>query len=71
MKRAMAHRDPSGDYRHTLLKIANNVVDQALAGDVRAIEELANGVEGKPTVVIAGDEERPPVAIIHAADTKL
>ena len=71
LRRAMAHKAEDGDYRTTLLKIAKNVVNQAIDGDRAAIQEIAERTDGKATVVLAGDDERPPVAIIHAADTKL
>ena len=70
LRNAMAHR-ADGDYRKTLLKIAANVVDQALSGDKDAIREIAERTDGKATVVLAGDDERPPVAVINALDVKL
>lgn len=35
-----------------LAKIAENVVTQAIAGDWRAIEEIANRIDGKPAQAI-------------------
>ena len=48
LRRAMAHR-ADGDYKLTLLKIAEQVVDRALAGDDLAWQEIANREDGKPT----------------------
>lgn len=51
---------PSG---MALAKIAQKVVEKALEGDQKATEEIANRLDGKPTQVIAGDEDRPPVVM--------
>lgn len=46
-----------------LRKIALKVVEQAAAGEWRAIEEIGNRLDGKPAqaVTVAGDDEGGPV----------
>ncbi len=55
----MAHRDQDGDYRKTLLAIADGVVQKGLDGDVTAVTEIANRMDGKPhqstDVALSGD----------------
>jgi hypothetical protein len=50
-----------------LARIAEALVDKAVEGDVAAATFVADRVEGKPTQVIAGDEENPlfPVAALR------
>lgn len=47
--------------RDALAKLATVVVDQALAGERWAVEEIANRMDGKPaqSVQIAGDPDSP------------
>jgi hypothetical protein len=42
-----------------LAKIAEKVVERAIEGDQKAVEEIANRLDGKPTQTIAGDEDAP------------
>ena len=62
LRRAMAHRG-DGDYRTTLLKIANSVVEKALEGDRDAWREIAEREDGKApqAVTLQGDEDGGPV----------
>jgi hypothetical protein len=64
LRRAMAHR-ADGDYRETLLKIANSVIDKALEGDKDAWREIAEREDGKASqaLTLAGDENGAPVRI--------
>lgn len=43
--------------------MADMLAKKAAEGDLAAIKEVFDRVEGKATTVIAGDEERPPVNI--------
>ena len=61
LRRAMAHRG-EGDYRNTLLKIANTVIDRAIDGDVQAWKEIAEREDGKPAqAIIGGGEDDAPI----------
>jgi hypothetical protein len=64
LRRALAQYEtdkvPSG---MALAKIAEKVVERALEGDQKAVEEIANRLDGKATTVIAGDDELPPVQL--------
>ena len=59
LRRAMAHRG-EGDYRHTLLAIADAVVAKALEGDRDAWREIAEREDGKPMQSVGQDPEAEP-----------
>jgi len=42
-----------------LRDIAKKLIEMALDGDMQAIKEIGDRLDGKPTQVIAGDQERP------------
>jgi phage gp29-like protein len=44
-----------------LRAIAERLLDQAEQGDMAALKELGDRVEGRPTQLIAGDEEAGPI----------
>jgi hypothetical protein len=43
----------------TLRRIAEKLIAMAEAGDLQAIKELGDRMDGKPAQVIAGDEDAP------------
>lgn len=59
LRRAMAHRS-EGDYRNTLLQIADAVVQRALEGDKDAWREIADREDGKPTQTLGADADSEP-----------
>ena len=60
MRRAIAEAD-----RDKLLEIAKAVLDRAAEGDMQAVKELGDRLDGKPTQTIAGDSESPLQAAIR------
>jgi hypothetical protein len=60
LRRAMAHK-AEGDYRDTLLKIADGVVTAAMAGEKDAWREIAEREDGKVAQAIVGDSEADPI----------
>lgn len=45
-----------------LRKVADALVEKAMSGDVQAIKEVADRIDGKvPQGVIGGDEDDPPI----------
>lgn len=54
IKRAIAQSDPD-----RLRKIAEALLAKAEEGDMQAIKELGDRIDGKPTQTIAGDEDNP------------
>lgn len=47
-----------------LRRIAEALYDKAEAGDVSAIKELADRLDGKAVQPVSGDEDSPPVRIV-------
>jgi hypothetical protein len=56
----MAIADAEGDFAK-LRKVANALVKRGTAGDVQAIKEIADRLDGKVPTAIVGDEEYAPV----------
>jgi len=54
IRRAIAQSDPQ-----KLRKIADKLLDMAEEGDLGAIKELGDRIDGKPTQTIAGDKDNP------------
>ena len=54
----LAVKRSDGD-KSTLAAIANALVAKAVGGDVQAIREVADRLDGKPTQIVAGDENAP------------
>lgn len=70
LKRAMARR-AGGDFRHTLDKIAERVVESALNGDEKCWREVADRMDGKPVTQVAGADGGPIEATFRwATETK-
>lgn len=60
LRYALAHHtDDQVKRGEALRKIAAKVVAQALTGDERAIKEIGDRMDGKATIVVAGDESAP------------
>ena len=59
IKEAIADSDKT-----KLRAVADALVEQAMSGDVQAIKEVADRLDGKvPQGVIGGDEDDPPVSV--------
>ena len=57
----MKRRDDGVGIGTTLEKIADKVVESALAGDKDAVREIAERHDGKVAQAIVGDGDAPPV----------
>ena len=62
IKRAMARaeHDPYVGHR-TLNALADRLLEKAAEGDMAALKELGDRLEGKPTQLIAGDADAAPI----------
>ena len=54
IRRAVAQGDPE-----RLRRIAEKLLSMAEEGDIQAIKEIGDRVDGKPKQIIGGDEESP------------
>jgi hypothetical protein len=57
--RAIKQRDLKEGEGETLRKVAEALLDRAIAQDVTAIKETRDTLDGKPTQTIAGDQDNP------------
>ena len=51
----------AGDDRKALRDVAKALIDKAKEGDVTAIRELGDRLDGKPAQAIGGDDELGPI----------
>lgn len=56
--------DADGDFKR-LRKIAAALADKAETGDVQAIKEIADRLDGKVAQAITGDDELDPIKVIQ------
>jgi hypothetical protein len=63
IKRAVA-RKFNGDLNHGLDRLAEKLVDAVSNGDLPALKEFGDRMEGKPAqAIIGGEDDDPPVRI--------
>lgn len=62
IKRAVA-RKFGGDLNHGLDQLAEKLVDAVGKGDLMALKEFGDRMDGKPAQAIVGDDEKPPVQV--------
>lgn len=75
IRRAVA-RKHGGNLNHGLDTLAEKLIDAVAAGDLPAIKEFGDRMDGKPAQAIVGDSDADPVnvyakierAIVHAKD---
>ena len=61
LRRCLARREQEGG--KALNAIAEVLTDKALEGDLAAIKELGDRLDGKPAQAIVGDADAPPLAM--------
>ena len=73
INRALETRTKSRiDGKRELDELANKLIDLALAGDMTAMKEFGDRVEGKPAqAIIGGDADDPPIRIQELSDERL
>ena len=59
----LAIADSKGNFRK-LRKIADALADKAMNGDVQAIKEVADRLDGKVAQAITGDDELDPIKVV-------
>ena len=62
--RALDRRKPADERIQAIDELADKLLDKCAAGDLAALQELGNRLEGKPAqAIIGGDDDDPPVRI--------
>ena len=60
---SLALASKTGDRDEGLRKIADRLVANAMAGDMRAIKEVADRLDGKAPQAVIGDDDNPLVYV--------
>jgi len=71
LKKALLQYESDGvERKQALFAIATKVVWKALEGDIVAIKEIGDRLDGKPAQTIMGDSDQPLTVVIvkHAED---
>lgn len=54
-----------GTDKTKLRAVADALVEKAIAGDVQAIKEVADRLDGKVPQAVVGDDEHDPINLVH------
>lgn len=60
-----------GTDKTKLRAVADALVDKAMAGDVPAIKEIADRIDGKVPQALVGDDESDPINLVHVIERRL
>lgn len=66
----LAVMEDAGDGFKKLRRIANACVDAAMTGDMMAIKEIGDRLDGKPAQAIQGDPDAPVEMVIRWGGVK-
>ena len=62
----IAIREATEDGKDKLRVVADQLVSMAMSGDMHAIKEVADRLDGKvPQAVVGGDEDTDPIRMLH------
>jgi len=71
LMRAISRRASENDPQ-ALEKIADAIVAAAISGDIQAIKEIGDRVDGKPAqAIIGGDEDDPSISMHHVIERRI
>lgn len=54
-----------------LRAVADALIEKAVAGDIPAIKEIADRLDGKVAQSIIGDDESDPISLVHVIERRL
>jgi len=54
-----------GSDKTKLRAVADALVEKAMSGDVQAIKEVADRIDGKVPQAVVGDDELDPINLVH------
>lgn len=62
--RALERRKPANERIQAIDELADKLLDLVAAGDLPALKEFGDRMDGKPAqAIIGGDEDDPPIAL--------
>lgn len=68
--RAVSRRETGKDPQ-ALEKLADKLIDAALSGDMQAIKEIGDRIDGKPAQAVVGDAGSDPVRVLQEIALKV
>lgn len=51
--------------------VADALVNKAMTGDVPAIKEIADRIDGKVPQAVIGDDDSDPISLVHVIERRL
>ncbi len=60
-----------GSDKTKLRAVADALVDKAMSGDVQAIKEVADRIDGKVPQAVVGDDESDPISLVHVIERRI
>lgn len=61
--RALERRKPADERIKAIDELADKLLDLVSQGDLAALKEFGDRLDGKPAQIIAGDDDLPPVKV--------
>lgn len=61
----IAIREAHGEGKDKLRRVAEVLVEKAITGDIQAIKEVADRLDGKVPQAVIGDDESDPINLVH------
>ena len=66
----IAIKEAHGEGKDKLRAVADKLVELAIDGDMQAIKEIADRLDGKPAQAIVGDPDEP-LHFVHAVERRI
>lgn len=61
--RALERRKPANERIQAIDELADKLLDLVATGDLSALKEFGDRLDGKPAQAIVGDDDAPPIRI--------
>lgn len=62
--RALERRKPADERKQAIDELADKLIELVAAGDLAALKEFGDRLDGKPAQAIVGDDDAPPVRTV-------
>jgi hypothetical protein len=61
--RALERRKPADERRQAIDELADKLIELVALGDLGALKEFGDRMDGKPAQAIVGDDDAPPISV--------